>query len=181
MIRGIAYTKPLAAAAVAALAAAGGLFWMRTANAADRAGLRLRAESEERTLQARVSAMSAFDSKNVDELRTQVSRLRKQLGTKGAWERIVTRLGVGWASEAATKEDKAGYSVQTGTFSVLSHGVDEWPAIVETVGQLEAIPGVGIAGFEMNTSGSGDRRTLDTARMLVVVQTSRPAPTPITP
>jgi hypothetical protein len=181
MTRGITYSKPLAGAAVAALVVAGALFCMREANAANRAGLRRHAESDERALEAQVSAMSAFEDENVAALRARVGRLRLQLGPDGTWERLVSRLGAGWGSEAGTREDKAGYSIQTGTVSVLSRGVDEWPAIVEAVGQMEAMPGVGIAEFEMKTSGSGDRRTLDTARMLVVIQTTRTGSTAISP
>jgi hypothetical protein len=176
MIRGVAYSRPFAAAATAALIAAGAMFWIRLATHAKLSELRLHAANSERDLATRIGALSAYESDNVDALRRQVGLFRVRLGTDGTWDRLVRRLGGGWSAESGLREDKSGYSLQPGTFRLLSHAVGEWPDIVEAVKDLEAIPGVGIAEIEMKTSGSGDRRSLDTARILVLIQASRTGP-----
>jgi hypothetical protein len=175
MTRGIAYSKPLVAAGAAALVAASAMFWMHRATSAKISELRRHAATEESDLLNRINAMSAYESENVDSMRRQVGRFRMHLGTEATWDILVSRLGNRWVVDKGSKEEKGIYSVQLVTLRLVSHAVGEWPSIVEAVGQLEAIPGVGIAEFEMKTSGADDRRSLDTARILVAIQTSRAA------
>jgi hypothetical protein len=173
MIRGISYSKGLAAAAAAALIAAGATLWMRVATKASLLDLRQRAVNAERDLRDRINAMSPYEDEDVIRLRRQVDQFRTHLGSDGTWEGLVRRLGAGWSAEVGSREDRGGYSVQLGTLTLQSHAVTEWPGIVDMTGQLEAMPGVGIAELEMKTSGSGDRRSLDTARIVVVIQTNQ--------
>jgi hypothetical protein len=180
MTRGVAYSKPLAVAAAAALAGAFVLLWARMATDASLSQARLHAASAEGDLTTRVTAMSAYASENLDALRRQVGNFRVHLGAEDTWEGIVRLVGNGWIAEPGPKEERNGYSVQLGTLKLGSHSVGDWPEIVDTVKALEATPGVGIAEFEMKTSGSGDRRSLDTARILVVIQASRTRPNPPT-
>jgi hypothetical protein len=52
----------------------------------------------------------------------------------------------------------------------------DWPAIVEAVRVSEGLPGVGVAEFDMKTSGTRERRTVDSVAILVVVQSRRADP-----
>jgi hypothetical protein len=167
MTRGVAYSKPLAVAAMIALGAAGTMLWARLATEAGLSKLRRDSAADKRALQTRIAAMSDCETENVDSLRREVSRFRVNLAAFGTWESLASSLG--------PKEERNGYSIQLGTLRLLSHAVGEWPEIVSTVGRLEALPGVGIAELEMKTSGTGDRRSLETTRILVVIQASREA------
>lgn len=182
MTRGLIFSKPLAVAGAAALIAASAMLWVRSSTQADLVALRRDGETAQRDLRNRVDSMSAFENDNLESLRRRVGRFRMHLGTEGTWDGLVRALGNGWSAEIGPRDDRGAYSVQLGTLTLVSHAVGEWPAIVGAAGQLEAMPGVGIAEFEMKTSGSGDRRSLDTARMVVVIQTTRAALDPkITP
>ena len=63
--------------------------------------------------------------------------------------------------------------MQFGTFRLISPVLADWPEIVETLGDSEALPGVGITGIEMRTSGGVERRSLDLVTVRVAVQMSR--------
>jgi len=182
MTRGLIFSKALAAAAAAALIAASATYWVRAAAKTDLVAQRRQAATAERELRTRVDAMAAYESENLDSLRRQVGRFRTHLGTESTWDGLVRALGSGWSAEIGPRDDRGAYSIQLGTLTLVSHAVGEWPGIVDALGQLEAMPGVGIAEFEMKTSGSSDSRTLDTARMGVVIQTTRAVLNPkITP
>jgi hypothetical protein len=170
MIRGIEYSKPLAAAGFTALVAAGAMFWMRTAASRMLSEQRRHAAVAESELETRIGAMSKFESENVEALRLQVKRVRLHLAADGTWGRLVGRLGSGWVADGASMEDRNGYSIQSGAFRLRSHAVGEWPEIVEAVKDLEAMPGVGVAELEFRATGNGVHRSLDTARIVVVVQ-----------
>jgi hypothetical protein len=175
MTRGVTYSKPLAVAAMIALGAAGTMLSARLATEARLSKLQRDSAADERALQTRIAAMSDYETENVASLRREVSRFRVNLAAFGTWESLVASLGSAWDCEPGPKDERNGYSIQLGTLRLLSHAVGEWPEIVNTVGRLEALPGVGIAELEMKTSGTGDRRSLETTRILVVIQASREA------
>jgi hypothetical protein len=173
MTRGIAYSKPLAAAAAAAVFATSAMCWLHTTTNTKLSELRKRDAAVEDGLGAQIAAMAPYENGDLETLRAQVGRYRTRLGSKGTWDRLVRRLGSGWIAESGPKYDKSGYSIQLGTFKLVSHAVSDWPEIVNVVKELETIPGVGISEFSMKTSGSGNRRTLDTASIAVVIQADR--------
>lgn len=178
MIRGIEYSKPLAAACATAIIASCTMAWLRVGLNAKISEQRRRASTLESNLTGQMEAKSEYDDENLNALRERVGRLRTQLGPDGTWERVAGQFGDGWKSEPGPSDDKNGYSVRYGTFKLLSPAVTDWAKIVEAVRNSEAIPGVAIAEFEMKTSGGRDRRSLDLVRILVAVRTSRSAPYP---
>jgi hypothetical protein len=169
MIRGIAYSKPLALGAAAAIAAVCVLFCVRTAKKSEVLAQRRQGVSIEGELSSQIAAKSEFESSNLGVLRKRVDQF---LGSAGTWERAAGRLGTAWLAGPVKRDEKAGCAIQTGTMSLSSHSVRVWPDIVSAVQDLEAIPGVDVAEFEMKTSGIGDRRSLDAARILLVVRTA---------
>ncbi len=175
MKRGSTYSKPMAAAAAVALIATGAMFGMHAEYEATLLERRHHAESAERGLRNRIGAMSAYGDENVEALRREVGALRTHLGTEGTWDGLVRQLGGAWSVERGPREDMGTYCVERGTLTLVSHSVGEWPRIVDVAGQLEAMAGVGIANLEMKTSGTGGVRSLDTARLDLVVHTRRAA------
>jgi hypothetical protein len=173
MIRGVQYSKPLAAGGAAAVIAASMLIWQHHELSANISEQRRRAEVAESNLESEVAAKSMYESEYLDALRDQMRRSRVQLGDEGTWGRLVRRLGDRWSAEPGQTDEKGGQSTRYGTMRLLSPTVTDWEKIVEAVTNSEETPGVGIAELEMKTSGSRDHRTLDLVRILVAIQTSR--------
>jgi hypothetical protein len=173
MTRGFEYSRLLAAAASGAVAVAGGMFWLHVALKARWSEHLRRASSVEARMSEQVAALSEFEAEKLEALRSKVGRVRVQLGPEDTWERLIAKLGDSWAVEAGHREERTGCSVQCGVFRLKSPVVSDWPAIVEALKDSEALPGVGIAEIEMQTSGNLERRSLDYVRILVTVQAAR--------
>jgi hypothetical protein len=171
MIRGVQYSMPLAGAGVAALAAATVMAWLRFDLNAEIVEQRSSASIAEASLSSQIAAKSIYERERLDALREQIGRFRMRLGTDGTWERVVRQFGPGWNAEMGVRDDRSGYSIQYGIFELVSPTVADWPRIVEAVRESEAVPGVGIAEFEMKASGGPGKRMLDLVRILVVVET----------
>jgi hypothetical protein len=169
MTRGFAFSRPLAFGAVAAMAAVCVLFCVRTAKKTEVLDQRRQGGVVEAELSAQITAKSEFETSNLGELRKHAVLF---LGSAGTWERVTGRLGSAWIAGPVQRDEKAGCTVQTGTMNLLSHSVRAWPDIISAVRDLESIPGVDVAEFEMKTSGAVDRRSVDVARMLLVVRTA---------
>lgn len=176
MTRGVSFSRPLAAAAAAALAAvcavAGAHAELRSLTSF-RMG---RATELERSLREQIEAKSGCDRDRLEALHEQVSRLRVQVGAEDTWNRMIRIFGDAWSTETLSREDRSGCSFQTGVMRLKSPSLADWPGIVEAVRACEGLPGVGIAEFEMKTSGTRERRELDSVRIVVVVQSRRAEP-----
>jgi hypothetical protein len=180
MIKGVQYSRALAGGAAASVIAACAMSWRHFELSANVAQQRRRAAVAESKLTSEIAARSMYEGESLDALREQVVRSRVQLGDAGTWGRLVTRFGDGWTAETGPTEDKGGYVIRYGTIRLLAPSVADWPKIVEAVRDSEAMRGVGIAEFEMRTSGDRDRRSLDLVRILVAAQSSRTESTPAT-
>jgi hypothetical protein len=172
MNRGVKFSKPLASAAAAAMVAACALSWAQIEKRAEISDQSRRGSARETELSSQIAERSEFDDSSLGRLRKRADQFRGRLGSAGTWERAVNRLGAAWLVASVRQEDRLGCKVQTGTFSLSSTSVGIWPDIVSAVGDLETIPGVGVVKFEMRTSGNVDRRSLDIARIILVVRTS---------
>jgi hypothetical protein len=173
MIRGVQYSRPAAIGAAAAAVAVGAVTWQHHALGARILEQRARAAAVEERLNGEIAANSMYESDRLTALRDQVGRSRIRLGDAATWGRIAGRFGEGWTLETGAIDEKGDHSIQYGTIRLPSPSVADWPKIVEAVTDLEAIPGVGIAEFEMTSSGGRDRRSMDLVRILVAVHTRR--------
>lgn len=171
MIRGVQYSSPLAALAALALVSTVAMSWLRLDLNAEIVEQRRGASIAEASLSRQIAAKSTFEREHLEALREQVGRFQVQLGTDGTWERVVRQFGPGWNAKLGAREDRSGYSIQYGTFELMSPSVADWPRIIEAVKDSEAIPGAGIAEFQMKASGGPGKRTLDLVRILVAFQT----------
>ena len=174
MIRGVKFSRRLAAVAAAAAAAAFASAWHREALASDIAVERRRAADLEQQFAGRMGAIEMYSDEKLRALREQVGHSRVRLGEAGTWGRLVSRLGQGWASQPGPAEDRGGYSIQFGTLRLVATATADWPKIVDAVRISEATPGVRILELEMRASGDQDRRSLDLVRILLEVQSCRP-------
>jgi hypothetical protein len=181
MTKGISCSRSLSVVAGAAFGVAAALYWMCSSLRGD-VSERVRGyvvfESE---LSSQIAANSKYSDENLDALRANVGRIRLRLGDGLTWSRLEAKMGERWALQGTSHSEVNGYSTRTGAIERQSPDVGDWPEIVAAVEEWEAIPGVSVTAVEMKTSGSSDRRSLDTARFLVSVRTraSMPFPPPI--
>ncbi len=173
MIRGVHFSRRLAAVAVAAGIAACASAWDRGNLTSSLAEQRRRAADFEGQSASRMDAVKMYSDEKLLALRERVGLSRVRLGGAGTWGRLVRQLGQEWASDPGASEDRGGYSVQFGTFRLLAPATNDWPKIVDAVRESEATPGVRIVELEMKASGDHDRRSLDLVRLLMEVQSSR--------
>jgi hypothetical protein len=172
MTRGFSYSKPLAAATVAAVIVAGAVSWTHAVTKTRILDQRRRGGVMMDEMTSQIAAKAEYEEANLEALRARVVQFKKRLGNAGAWQSLAARLSAGWHADPTKKEDRRFYTVESGSFLLLSHSVGDWPDIVSAVHDLESIPGVDVAEMEMRTSGDGVRRILDTARIVVVARTT---------
>jgi hypothetical protein len=173
MKEGVVYSGRLAILCGAALGAAILMAWLRQ----DLKGVRtakLRVDARlEAELSRQIAARSDCEESDLEALRTRVDRLRIFLGPKGTWEVLVRQFGKSWTAQAGPKSDCEGYSVQTGTLRLLSPTLADWSKTIDVLTASELLPGVGITGFEMRTSGNRERRSVDLVKVDVEIHTRR--------
>lgn len=173
MIRGIVYSRRLSALSTACVGAAFGMALFRHHLTRETTELRRRTADLEGTFTRQIAAKSDFEDSMLDALRVRVGKFRGQLGPEDTWEQLVRQFGKRWEIEAGPRDERDGYSLQVGTFLLLSPTPSDWPRIVEAVEAAEKFQGVGIAAFEMKSSGSREHRAVDLVRIVVAIHTRR--------
>jgi hypothetical protein len=116
-------------------------------------------------LEQEIAAMSGVGDSELTALRSTIGRLRVSLDSGDAGDLILRRLGDSWSVEPGPKEDRNGFSLQTSTLRMRSPTPADWQNIVDIIGALERLPGVGIASFEMSTMGDTGRRNIKKMRL----------------
>ena len=175
MIRGIAYSKSRAAACASALGALVAAGSMRHHVASARLSWQRLDAGREGALLAEIAGMRAYESPGPEDLRSQVRGFRARLGAPDTWEKLCVSLGKAWKAGAVRREDRDGYAASTGAFMLSAPSTSDWSRIVDAVRATEQVPGVGVVGFEMRTSGDREHRTVDLVRIEVSAHT-RAAP-----
>jgi hypothetical protein len=173
MTRGLVFSRALAAACSAAAAAACAAFWLHAHMGSAISRRQRLAADLEAGLAAQIAAKSEYEGEKLEALRDRVRRTRLLLGAEDTWDRLVRRFGERWTVESGPREERSGSSVQFGTFRLKSPVLADWTGIIETLGDSEALPGVGITGIEMRTSGGLERRSMDSVTVRVAVQMRR--------
>lgn len=120
-----------------------------------------------------ISGLGGCEAADLEALRRRVSGMRTKLGEPDAWKHLEERLGKGWRREPGTREERDGYSVFSGSLVLSSPTTADWPRILDAVKAIGEVPGAGIVGFEMATSGGKERRNVDVARVFVTTQTRK--------
>jgi hypothetical protein len=173
MTRGLAYSRAPAAACSAAVAAACAALWLHAHVGSVISERQRRAAALEEGVSAQIAAMSEYDAERLEALRDRVGRARLLLGKEDTWGRLVRRFGERWAIEPGPAEERNGSAVQYGTFRLKSPVLADWPGIIETLGESEAMPGVGITGIEMRSGGGLEQRAFVSVIVRVAVQARR--------
>jgi hypothetical protein len=179
MIRGVAFSKWRVAAFAAGIGSASTAALLYHRDGINRSERLAEIAGQQSDLVAKIAVKSSFEQSALDALRNKVNRFRLDLGPEGSWDRAVRLLGKAWAANAGTRDEREGYSVQKGSFSLQSPATNDWPQIIEAVKSLGQIPGVCIIGFEMKTGGDRVRRSVDLVKIVVAVQTLRSTPNPV--
>lgn len=176
MIRGIAYSRLSCALCVTGVGTACLMALVHRHLTGECTNRRCNSADLESSLSSQIASKKGCGESDLDELRKRVERFRGQLGPDDAWMRLVHQFGRRWKVEAGPKEDKDGYSIQIGTFLLTSPTVADWPEIIEAVGAAEQLPGVGIAGIQMRSTGSRKSRSVEIVRVLVDIHARLPRP-----
>jgi hypothetical protein len=178
VIRGVTYSRGPLVLCLAAVGSACAMIWLRHNTAGDWMEQRRRSAELEGALIKRVAALSDCVVPHLNALHALVGRLRGQLGTEDLWARLVLLFGKDWSAEPGAKEQRTGYSTQTGTFVRLAPKAADWPRIVDVVRSAEQLPGVGIAWLEMRSSGDREHRSLDVVKIAVAINCRLPGSIP---
>ena len=171
MTRGLAYSKGLVILCSAAIAALGAMFGACERLKSTVREHQRRASDNQSNLLVQITAGAEYENDRLEALRNNVHRIRLQVGANNTWDRIVKRFGGRWTVEAGPKKVRYGCSVQDGVFELKSPALADWFEIIDTLGDSEALPGVGVSEFTMKASGDLERRSLDLVRVVVTVQT----------
>lgn len=137
--------------------------------------------AQEAILNSKVEALASCQTVDLEALRERVDSFRAQLGTPSAWDRLVGLLGKAWTAVPSSPEKRSGYVLLGGTFVLTSPTTSDWPQIIAAAEIIEQAPGSSIVGFEMKTSGDGERRVVDLVKFVVSIESKRNEPEPPTP
>jgi len=167
MIEGIEYSKRLATLCALALCGTAAMAWLGEEMAASSA-LRLGACNDTvRAISRQIATRSNCGYSDLVALRSEVKRSESLLGSEDTLETLVRTFGNAWAVKSEAKDDRDGLVVQCSTFRMLTPTLEDWQKVVELVGALERLPGVGIDSFRMNTSGDVEHREVETMEVIV--------------
>jgi hypothetical protein len=133
----------------------------------------VRIEHQKRELARLVVEKSGCEQSDLDALQVRVRRNRILLGPADSWDQLVRLFGKRWKSEAGSRDDREGYSIQVGTFRLQAPTIWDWPHVIDSVSASENLPGIGVIGFEMKTSGDRERRSVDLVKVVVIIQSLR--------
>ncbi len=140
MIRGVTYSRGWAAAAVAALAAAGGATaWLvrSSASAASERAVQVRLAAE---LGRAIALKGDCDNAHLDEARNRARLHPVPLAAAGAWQAWAEALGTGWQISRPEVRRHAAYAVSVATVRLVAPAVSDWPRLLAAVQQTESRP-----------------------------------------
>lgn len=169
MTRGVAYSRHALALGSAGLGVAWAMVLVHHLVAAVRTEHWRRAAELEGSLTKQVAARSDYEDSKLDAQRARVGSFRSRLAPGNTWDSLVRLFGKGWTAEPGPSDVREGFSLQAGTFILVSPAASDWPQIVEAVEAAEQRTGVGIASFEMKSSGNAERRTVDLVKIVVAI------------
>jgi hypothetical protein len=118
------------------------------------------------------------ETSDVASLQCRVARFRSLLGPEGILETVITSVGKAWIANPGPVNHRDGFSVELSTFKKLSPTVEDWKQVIGMLGALESMPGVGIASFEMKSSGALDSRKVELLEIIVEMDSKSPVSTP---
>ena len=129
---------------------------------------------EERSLNAQIAGESEYDASRLNRVRDEVRSFQVQLGPRDAWEQVARIFAARWTLEVSSRDDREGYSTQSGSFRMQSPTVADWREIVDTVAAAEKAPGAAVTDFEMKAGGDRIHPAIDLVRIGVSIR-SHPA------
>ena len=172
MKKGFDYSDRILIAAVLAIGLSGVLAWARSAAATSVTETRRRGAELESALGAQIAAKAEFDHARLESLKADVRRFRSHLGSKEAWQHMTDTLGKRWICEDIAREDSGGYSLQSGSLSMLSPLTADWPQIMDALKTISEMPGVSLVEIRVRSKGGREGRTLESVKIRVAVRSN---------
>src|SRR5208283_3111914 len=105
-------------------------------------------------------------------------RFRQLLGPESTAELVMGQFDKSWVAEIGASDDRDGFAIQSSSFRMLSPTLKDWQKVLEIVGSLERLPGVGVASLKMKTSGNMEHREVDKMEVVVEIHSRRPEHSP---
>jgi hypothetical protein len=126
-------------------------------------------------IEKQIALRKNYEDSDLAALRARVNHFRSLSGPAGTFEFLLKTLGNDWAVESGPKVERDGFSVQLCTFWMHTPNLADWQKAIGILGILEGVPGVGIAGFKMKTSGDREHRKVEILEIIVEVRSCHPA------
>jgi hypothetical protein len=181
MNAGIQYSKPLAVLCALAVCTASLPFLYYRRNAAERT-LQIKVlESLARNGALQIAARSSFGDSNLASLRLRAAQSQALFAPGDTLDMVVGQLASSWSAESGPNLDRDGFRIQSRKLSMISPSLTDWPKVVDILGALERLPGVGITKFEMRTSGDSDHRNVDKLEIDVEIRSRSLSPVTVSP
>jgi len=175
MVKGVAYSKPWALAAlVGILVAASAGVW----RAAVRTDVTRETDAENRRRRERlqtIAHLAPFDDGQLALARRRAREHPARFAVDADWDRWVAGLGGDWQISPREIVIHPSYTVSKATARLIAPSVGDWSRIVAAVGEIERRPGFGVVEIELASSGDRRRRTMETVRLVVAMAAPRPA------
>ena len=169
MTEGTTFSKRYVALCSVAIGVAILMAWLCQETAANRKAKLSNASGDEREISRQIAARSAFADSDLAALRLHVDRFQVLLGPEDQLATVVRGFGSSWDAESNSTEERNGFSVHIETFRKLAPRIADWSKAIDLLGELELLPGVGIARFEMRTIGDHSHRSVDFLKVVVEI------------
>ena len=174
MRKGFTCTRPVALAAALSAAAAAVSCLVGSIQSSRTLARHQHGLQEERGLNAQIAGESDYDASRLNRVRDEVRSFQVQLGPRDAWEQVARIFAARWTLEVSSRDDREGYSTQSGSFRMQSPTVADWREIVDTVAAAEKAPCAAVTDFEMKAGGDRIHPAIDLVRIGVSIR-SHPA------
>jgi hypothetical protein len=169
MIKGLAFSRSLAAAAAFGWASAAGAEWFRREGSGQRMRDEQAMEARASDLSKAIAAKAEFDDRRLSAELRSVGDPEPRLLSREAWNGFLREIGDRWSLKLDDIHDRGDFSLQQVTLRLRSPGVSDWPIIVASVRAAEQRPGIRVLAVRIRSSGDQQRRTMDEAEAVLSI------------
>jgi len=175
MIRGIAFSRSLAATAAVGWVSAAGAEWYRREGISQRIRDEQVVENRAATLSGAIAAKAAFDDGSVDSELRSAGEIQARPLSREAWSAFLREIGDRWSLSLDGADSRGDFLLQQATLRLRSPGVGDWPIIVAAIRSAEERSGVRVVAVRIRSSGDQQRRAMDVAEAVLSIGWPKPA------
>jgi len=181
MIRGVAFSRPLAAAAAVGWVSTAGAEWLRLEDLSQRARGERAREDLASNVSRQIAAKEDFDNKKMNSELRSAGESNPRLLSVDEWSAFMREIGAGWSLTFDPMDAHGDYSVQRATLRLRSPDVGDWPHIVAAVKAAEKRPGLRVLAIKLKAGGDQQRRSMEEAEIVLSIGWMRTPAVPTKP